>query len=82
MFSPTQSVGMEKQSVCLKFNIVLILKYIGIIVVFVVNIQQLFTSLLICLLRVFILRFAQLRSVKPLKGIFHARTEENFQVPN
>jgi hypothetical protein len=82
MFSPTQSVGMEKQSVYFKFNIVLILRYVCIIVVFVVNIQQLFTSLLICLLRMCILRFAQLRSIKPLNGIFHARTEEKFQVPN
>jgi len=82
MFSPTQSVGMEKQSVYLKFNIVFILRYIRIIIVFVVNIQQLFISLIICLMRMCVVQFAQLGSIKPLNGIFHARTEENFQVPN
>jgi len=82
MFSPTQNVGMEKLSVYLKFNIFFILRYIRIIFVFVVNIQQLFISLRICLLRMCVVQYAQLRSIKPLKGIFHARTEENFQVPN
>jgi hypothetical protein len=35
-----------------------------------------------CLLRVFIIWFAELRSIKRLNGIFHARTEENFQARN